>query len=165
MTWTRGQNGRGPHRSGAADRGRRSWLVPAHLSPSPVGEARESLRQAAFRELEISLLRDGGIGAAQSLLTLRRRFPELINESLVNVLGYILLAKRDLATAIEAFKLNVEAFPESSNAHDSLAEAYLAAGETGLALAHYRRSVELDPTNANGVEMLERLRRRDLREN
>ena len=154
MPWTHGQNGKGPHR--CADAGDREGR-PSERGPAPVGEHLASLRRAMFRELEISLLRDGGVAAARSFQGLRRRFPELMSESLVNTLGYILLAKRDLATAIEAFRLNVEAFPESSNAHDSLAEAYLDAGEIALAIVHYRRSVELDPANAHAVAMLEKL--------
>jgi len=48
--------------------------------------------------------------------------------------------------AIEIFKLNVEMFPRSGNPYDNLGEAYLADGQKDLALANYRKAVELDPT-------------------
>ena len=60
-----------------------------------------------------------------------------------------------------AFALNVEAFPDSWNVHDSLGEAYMVGGERELAIASYERSIELNPGNANGVEMLKRLRSED----
>jgi len=48
--------------------------------------------------------------------------------------------------------------PESSNSYDSLGEAYLVAGKKDLAIENYKKSVELDPENTNGIEMLKRLR-------
>ncbi len=137
MTWTHGQNGRRPGR-------------PAGL---------ETPGRAAFHELEAVLCRDGAAAAAKRFRELRRRFPQRVGESLVNVLGYILLAKGDLAAAIDAFELNVEVFPESFNAHDSLAEGYMIAGEVARAIRHYQRSVELNPDNAHGARMLAELRR------
>ena len=78
-------------------------------------------------------------------------------ESELNRLGYVLLQQGRAADAVEIFKLNVEAYPKSSNVYDSLGEAYAAAGNRELAIANYRRSVELDPKNTNGVEALKRL--------
>ena len=57
------------------------------------------------------------------------------------------------------FELNVAEYPEASNPYDSLGEACLAAGDTARAIANYQRSVELDPGNANGRAVLERIRR------
>jgi Flp pilus assembly protein TadD len=59
--------------------------------------------------------------------------------------------------AIEVFKLNVEAFPGSSNVYDSLGEAYFKNGDTKNAINNYRKSLELDPGNANAKEMLSNL--------
>ena len=47
--------------------------------------------------------------------------------------------------AIKVLALNVEAYPQSSNTWDSLGEAYADDGDKQLALANYRKSVELDP--------------------
>jgi len=55
-------------------------------------------------------------------------------------------------------ELNTELFPESFNTWDSLGEGYMTAGHTELAIANYEKSLELDPSNANAVAMLERLR-------
>jgi CubicO group peptidase (beta-lactamase class C family) len=75
----------------------------------------------------------------------------------LNTLGYELMRRGDKQAAVDIFKLNVESFPNSWNAYDSLAEAFLAVGDKKLAIANYRRSVELNPENRNGVEALKRL--------
>ena len=78
-------------------------------------------------------------------------------ESELNALGYRLLANGLIDDAIEILKLNVEMFPDAANPYDSLGEAYLAAGKRDLALASYKRSLELNPKNANAAAAIERL--------
>jgi CubicO group peptidase (beta-lactamase class C family) len=77
-----------------------------------------------------------------------------IKESDINNAGYQLLQTGKKKEAIEIFKINVETFPKSGNAYDSLGEAYLADGDKKLAIANYSKSVELDPTNENGKKIL-----------
>ena len=67
------------------------------------------------------------------------------------------VAQERPADAVKVFTLGTELFPENGNPWDSLGEALLAAGEKEKAIAAYRRSVELDPKNRNGVEALEKL--------
>jgi len=76
----------------------------------------------------------------------------------MNSLGYSLLGKKRINEAIEVFKINVEDFPGSSNAYDSLGEAYMISGNKKLAIENYVKSIELNPGNTNGVEMLKKLR-------
>jgi cytochrome c-type biogenesis protein CcmH/NrfG len=54
-------------------------------------------------------------------------------------------------------RLNVEAFPNSANAYDSLGEAYMVKGDKELAIRNYQRSLELNPQNKNAIEMLKKL--------
>ena len=49
----------------------------------------------------------------------------------------------EMPMAIEAFKLNVERFPESANAYHSLGRAYCWAGELDLALENYERAYRM----------------------
>ena len=49
-------------------------------------------------------------------------------------------------------------YPNASNPYDSLGEAYMTAGKKELALKNYEKSVELNPNNKNGVEMLKKLK-------
>jgi Tfp pilus assembly protein PilF len=53
--------------------------------------------------------------------------------------------------------MNVQNFPQSWNAHDSLAEAYMLNGDKFLAIQSYRKSLELNPQNSNATEMLKKL--------
>lgn len=73
----------------------------------------------------------------------------------LNLLGYYLLnEKKRIEDAIEIFKLNVEVYPKYANGYDSLAEAYMIAGNEKLAIKNYAKSLELDPNNTNAVEKL-----------
>lgn len=79
-------------------------------------------------------------------------------ESQLNMLGYLLLKNRMINEAVKIFKLNTEAYPESANTYDSLAEGYLAQGSVQLAEENYKKSLELDPDNENAKEMLNKIR-------
>ncbi len=72
-------------------------------------------------------------------------------------LGYRLLSARRTEAAVAIFALGVESFPESWNAHDSLAEAQAAAGQTAAAIESYRRALALNPKNENAARQIEKL--------
>lgn len=76
----------------------------------------------------------------------------------VNQLGYFFLNNGQVEQAIDIFKYNAQAHPDSFNAHDSLAEAYHQAGNELLAAQHYRRSLQLNPKNDNAKKMLGKLK-------
>ena len=80
-----------------------------------------------------------------------------VSESQLNGLGYRYLQKDKLPEAFAIMKLNVELFPASGNTHDSYGEVLLKQGHKDLALAEYRRSLELDPANENAVKMIAEL--------
>ncbi len=80
-----------------------------------------------------------------------------ISEIEMNALGYILMGEKRIKEAIEVFKLNVENFPQAWNVYDSLGEAYLENGDKELAKKNYDKSVALNPNNANGKEILNKL--------
>ncbi len=78
----------------------------------------------------------------------------------MNALGYGLMGQGNLEAAIRVFELNAESYPASWNVYDSLAEAHMNAGNRDRAIELYEKSLELNPGNTNGTEMLERLRGR-----
>jgi tetratricopeptide (TPR) repeat protein len=86
-----------------------------------------------------------------------RSGPGALNEDQVNTLGYWLKGKKRLQEAIEVFNMNTEDFPNSWNAYDSLGEAYMENGDKELAVKYYKKSLELNPNNANAVETIKRL--------
>jgi hypothetical protein len=79
------------------------------------------------------------------------------DEGQLNTLGYTLLREKKYAEAIRIFQLNVEAYPQSGNVYDSLGEGYMNAGDKPLAIANYRKSLELNPKNSGAVAMLQKL--------
>ncbi len=79
------------------------------------------------------------------------------DESELNEMGYRLVADSLVTEAVEVFELNVERFPDSYNAHDSLAETYALLGRREPAIAHYRKALDLYPgcaTSRRGLEGL-----------
>jgi len=66
------------------------------------------------------------------------------------------MARKKFKEALRIFELNAAAYPKSSNAWDSLAEAYMVAGKE-LAIQYYRKSLELDAENSNASDMLKKL--------
>lgn len=82
---------------------------------------------------------------------------EAVAENRLNDLGYSLLAAKKYRDAIEIFRLNVELYPLSSNVFDSLGEAYMLKGDKEQAIANYKKSLELNPSNKNAVKMLNKL--------
>jgi len=90
---------------------------------------------------------------------IRAQAPAAVNldESELNNLGYALIRAGKPQQALRILQLNVAAFPKSSNASDSLAEAYLDAGDKAQAIANYRLALIKDPGNRNSAIMLQRL--------
>lgn len=104
-----------------------------------------------------------GIDAALDWFTdLKNSDSNQINygEYVLNSFGYQFMSNNDLPIAIKFFKLNTELYPQASNTYDSLAEAYMNAGEQELAIKNYEKSLELNPKNDNAVQKLKSLRQR-----
>lgn len=80
-----------------------------------------------------------------------------LNEREMNQTGYQLMRDGSVQEAAEVFKLNVESFPKSYNVYDSYAEALMTLGENEEAIKNYKISVELNPANQNGLDMLKKL--------
>lgn len=80
-----------------------------------------------------------------------------LNEHEMNMAGYELLQANKAKEAASVFLLNVEAYPKSSNAYDSYGEALLALGKREEAIANYSKSVQLNPGNENGIQVLKGL--------
>jgi CubicO group peptidase (beta-lactamase class C family) len=80
-----------------------------------------------------------------------------IPEDSLNSIGYQLLTAKKVPDAIRVFQLNVELYPQSWNVYDSLGEAYMNNGDKDLAIQNYKKSLDLNPDNRNGAEMLKKL--------
>lgn len=79
------------------------------------------------------------------------------SESELNNLGYHYLGSDKTDIAIAIFDLNVKAYPEAFNVYDSRGEAHLKNGNKEKAIADYKKSVEINPGNQNGIDALKKM--------
>lgn len=79
------------------------------------------------------------------------------SESQLNQLGYHYLGKGEIEKAVAIFKINVDAFPNSSNVYDSYGEGLLKRGDKEKAIENYLKSIELNPGNEGGIKVLSEL--------
>lgn len=80
-----------------------------------------------------------------------------LSEDEINGIGYQLMGAGKTEEALQIFKLNVDEFPKGFNVYDSYAEALMNLGQNDAAIENYRKSVEMNPANQNGIDMLEKL--------
>jgi len=80
-----------------------------------------------------------------------------LKEDEINQIGYQLMGGGKVKEAAQVFKLNITAFPESSNVYDSYGEALMSLGKNELSIKNYKKSVEINPANQNGIDMLKKL--------
>ncbi len=97
---------------------------------------------------------DGAVQVTQQLMKARKRDPkaQLFPEVSLDIIGsgfsrqaetdkqagHLRQATMEMKTAIEIFKLNLLAYPDSADAHFNLADAYLTDGQTDLARQYAR---------------------------
>lgn len=97
--------------------------------------------------------------AVEAYRRIKKESPEanVVAEGRLNNLGYTLMRQNKLREAIAVFKVNVELYPNSWNVYDSLGEAYMTNGDKDLAITNYKKSLELNPKNNGGAQMLKKL--------
>ena len=86
---------------------------------------------------------------------------EISFERGLNNVAYHYLSFNQNDKAIAILKLYTQDYPSSSNAFDSLAEAYYMNQQYDLAKKNYEKSLALDPNNNNAKEMLEEIKELD----
>lgn len=66
-----------------------------------------------------------------------------LSASMVNRNGYTKLRDGDIEAAIKLFQYNIDHFPESANAHDSMGEAYETLENWEKAKSSYEKAIEI----------------------
>jgi len=121
-------------------------------------------KQGSAADVLGKALADGGLPAAEKALvqlsSRREHGGPVFDEADFNALGYRLLEENSLEFALYVFTKNVQLYPGSSNAYDSLGEAFVKAGRKAEAIESYRRSLALNPGNANARSKLKDLEKR-----
>jgi dienelactone hydrolase len=124
-----------------------NWYVTTLIkTPGRAPGAREKV--AVPKEVHVLNQIDEPGGAtkiAKNLEEARQHDPKakLFPEDIVNFMGYEHLQAQDNKGAIEILKLNAEAYPNSPNVYDSLADAYFADGQRDLARENAKKALQL----------------------
>lgn len=136
-----------------------------------LGKAYRTLGKPAPMTSEefIALLRAGEVKKTEEVYTMAKKkwgawilFPE--HE--MNTAAYQMLSstnESERPKALVAFMLNVQEYPNSFNAYDSLAECYMTLGKNELAITNYKKSLALNPLNKNAEEMIQKLQKQSSR--
>ncbi len=122
------------------DRHRLATLVADRVMPGAARKGEEQ-EEALYRGL-VSGRWDKAVAAVAATMPADRL------EATVNRVGYDVMNILDANAALPVFRWNADRFPRSSNAHDSLGEAYRVAGQLERARGSYQRALTLDPSNA-----------------
>jgi tetratricopeptide (TPR) repeat protein len=80
-----------------------------------------------------------------------------VGESDINSFGYRLLKKNQVNEAVAVFKMNVETYPKSANAYDSLGEAYMVRGDREKAIENYKSALAINPAMESSKQALKKL--------
>jgi CubicO group peptidase (beta-lactamase class C family) len=106
-----------------------------------------------------AVVEKGPVEAKKLYYETRKTRPADLDEPTINRIGYSLMNAKKYKEAIEILKLNVEAYPESANVYDSLAEAYMNNGDRELAITYYKKVLEIIPKDKKAdKDFLERIR-------
>jgi len=135
----------------------RSAMIAADLARIFEGEEISDPKPFLTLELWRYAGAKGHKGLAEYGIELAKSGNYEISEADINTVGYQVMQQGNLDAAIEIFKLNAELYPDSWNVYDSLAEGYMYKGEKELAIKNYKKSIELNPENENGKELLQKL--------
>ncbi len=111
-------------------------IVASHLAGQPAAPQLADVMNA---------IAEGSTAAALSAIRSAQAAGKqlAIPEDTINLAGYNLLGTGKLDDAMKMFELNVDAHPDSANAYDSLADAYVAAGDKAKAAELARKAAAL----------------------
>lgn len=119
------------------------WGVPSSF----VSVEFKPAAKAPPREWEFAnLIREGSFDRAKAIYEKQKRqnpTASFFHENVINALGYEFLFRGNRDLAIKILTLNVEAFPQSANAMDSLSEAHDTAGNKELALQFAEKGIAM----------------------
>ena len=123
------------------------WFVTTLIKTAGHAPADTVASAAILNQLETP---DGVAQATRRLTEARQKDPkaQLWPEVTVDIIASGHLREGDAKTAIEIFKLNLLAYPDSADAHYNLADAYLADGQKELARQYAEKALALLDSHA-----------------
>jgi tetratricopeptide (TPR) repeat protein len=134
----------------------RRWIAPSvaavamvddlRLGRDPALDAvlRYEAPEARVKSAVLSASASDVGGAARKILA-DPTYRYLDSEPVLTGIGYQLLKAGDVPRAVAVMELAAAMNPDKANAHDSLGDAYRAAGQQDRAIAAYRKALEIAP--------------------
>jgi pimeloyl-ACP methyl ester carboxylesterase len=120
----------------------KQWLIDTLKTAPGYAPADPLAASQILNDVEFN----GGVQRAQQrLIEARKERPQaqLWPEISMSIVAQDFSRDHDLKTAIEVFKLNLLAYPDSADADDNLADAYLADGQEEMAHQYAQRALEI----------------------
>jgi|ERR1041385_9246266 polyisoprenoid-binding protein YceI len=125
------------------------------------GGARDTLFDHAADSLARRVSRAGFATAAKEYRELKARTPDslmVVDEGVLNTLGYAYLEREQPENALVAFQLEVESYPRSAFALTGLTQAYATLGDSVRAVENGTKALALNPDALRALEVLRRVR-------
>lgn len=123
------------------------------LYDKPFDPPKKSL---AYSMLDVINEKDITAGV-QYFRTTKGRSNNYLSEDEMNIVSYKLLQSDRANAAAAVLRLGIEAFPEAFNLYDSYGEVLRMLGQKEAAIKNYKKSVQLNPSNENGIRMLKEM--------
>lgn len=124
------------------------------------GKIRQGAKLSDNEKMPLEMILEGNFDEgleAYRKARIKEENHHLLSESYLNDVGYSLLNKKDFTKAIDVFRLNTALYSGSSNAYDSLGEAYMKAGQKDKAKETYQKLLKINPANENAKNVLKTL--------
>jgi len=126
------------------------WKNYRHPDRSRIGASAVLLEMARLQNTQAALEQFRALKNQKSALFMP-------DEDTLLIFAYLLLADDKERDALETLKLEVEEYPEYSDAYHTLARVYNVLGERHLAIENFRKSIELNPDDLDAIENLHTL--------
>jgi dienelactone hydrolase len=117
------------------------WFVTT-LIKTPGHAPADTLASATV----INQIQGGNVAqVTQQLMEARKKDPlaQLFPEVTVSIIGQDHMRANEPQRGLEVFELNLLAYPDSANANDDLADAYLALGDKNMARQHAEKTLQI----------------------
>jgi len=144
-------------------------IALARSAAGQFGKVKEARLTKAVDDMQVhleraeTLYKDGNPHRAKAALDSVFRIGKdfgLVTEFFINVLAYNYSTGNNERMLIAVLSKNIEFFPTSPSAHESLAYGYSSIGKRELALKYYRKALELDPDNRSYLKAVRKLQRK-----
>jgi tetratricopeptide (TPR) repeat protein len=127
--------------------------VPPHMMTVSFRSAKGA--PATFEALRIEAGEKGFDHLPEAYAAMKKEKPDFkIGETPMYIWAAELKDDGHLAEAIDVLKLQLQIYPDSSDAYESLGEAYQKSEQKQLAVESYRKALEKNPGNSDAKEKL-----------